>query len=502
IRITYLSIDAADGLAGLSDGNGLPEDFVESDFSGVTLCADFDRSYKVDMNDVAVLMSHWLEQECSGSVWCEGTDLNRSGSVDFFDFEHYGQYWMQEIDESAPVEAEYVFYSIAADDGRVWDDRDDGYGGGTGVDGNSIDSDEYALRLGDYGRYGYHVILSFDTSVLPADATVTSAVCMLTHNPDAEVGTNPFGWGGSCVVDIVKPYFGSGCNLVPSDWQAAADAYTVASFSDPCGSEVMVSTDFNTEGLGNINLNSTTQLRVYFTIPHSDVNDNDEDLFGYYSGEYTGDANRYYRPKLIVNCLTRTPTVEFTSIAEEDGRIWGEPNSITQEWEGVDYDKNDSSAWALRLGDYQGTISYRNVVSFDTSSLPDDCTILSARLQVTRGDLINTDPFTWGGSCVVDISSPYFGDSNELEVIDWQALPDANVVATFSGDPGDENAMLSSEFDINGLSYINKTGKTQLRFYFTTPVYDVTTDNLCFYSGEYTAGETKQPKLIIKYTME
>ncbi len=39
IRITYLRIDAPDGLAGLSQGLGVPVDFVESDLTSYTACA-------------------------------------------------------------------------------------------------------------------------------------------------------------------------------------------------------------------------------------------------------------------------------------------------------------------------------------------------------------------------------------------------------------------------------------------------------------------------------
>jgi hypothetical protein len=496
IRITYLSIDAADGLAGLSDGNGLPEDFVESDFSGVTLCADFDRSYMVDMNDLATLMLHWLEQGCPGTVWCEGTDLNRSGSVDFFDFGHYGRYWMQETDESAPVEAEYVFYSIAADDGRVWDDRDDGYGGGTGVDANSGDSDEHALRLGDWGRYGYRDILSFDTSVLPADAAIISARLELTKG--SQSGSTPFGWGGGCVIDITDVYFGSEPNLEPNDWESMASAGSIAEFlTDPGVDEPMISTDFNSIGLSKINLEGRTQIRVYFVNPRSG-GDSNPDYIGTYSGE---NLVRKKRPKLIINCTTRTPTVEFSSEAAKDGRVWAEPNSITQEWEGIDANSSDSDEYALRLGDW-APWSYRDVLSFDTSALPDDCTIISAKLELTRSVKTGIDPFTWGGKCYVDIANPYFGDSNELEAMDWQAAAGVSAVAEFLSDPGQEKPMRSTEFNSSGLSHINKTGTTQLKVYFTTPTYGSGDNYLSFWSGESAEERETQPRLIIQYSVD
>jgi hypothetical protein len=43
IHITWLSTDAGDGIVGLSEGNGLPEDFIESDLSAAGPCGpDFD----------------------------------------------------------------------------------------------------------------------------------------------------------------------------------------------------------------------------------------------------------------------------------------------------------------------------------------------------------------------------------------------------------------------------------------------------------------------------
>jgi hypothetical protein len=496
IRITYLNIDAADGLAGLSDGNGLPADFLESDLSDIALCADFDISYKVDMNDAAALMSHWLELGCPGSVWCEGTDLDRSGSVDFLDFGYFNPYWRREANEAAPVEAEYVLYSIAADDGRVWDDRDDGYGGGTGVDGNSVDSDEYALRLGDWGRYGYRDILSFDTSVLPADAAIISARLELTKG--SQSGSTPFGWGGGCVIDIADVYFGSEPNLEPNDWESMASAGSIAEFlTDPNLNEPMISTDFNSIGLSKINLEGRTQTRVYFVNPRSG-GDSNPDYIGAYSGE---NLIRKKRPKLIINCTTRTPTVEFSSEAAKDGRVRAEFNGGSGTWEGVDANSSDSDEYALRLGDW-APWSYRDVLSFDTSTLPDDCTILSAKLELTRSMKTGIDPFTWGGSCVVDISSPYFGDSNGLEAMDWQAAADASAVAEFLSDPGQEKPMRSTEFNINGLSYINKTGTTQLRVYFTTPTYGSGENYLSFWSGESAEERETQPRLIIRYFVD
>jgi hypothetical protein len=39
-----------------------------------------------DFSDLAILASHWLEENCVYPGWCGSADLNVSGTVDFFDF--------------------------------------------------------------------------------------------------------------------------------------------------------------------------------------------------------------------------------------------------------------------------------------------------------------------------------------------------------------------------------------------------------------------------------
>ena len=162
-----------------------------------------------------------------------------------------------------------------------------------------------------------------------------------------------------------------------------------------------------------------------------------------------------------------------------------------------------------RLGDYYddivSSVGYQTILSFDTNSLPDDCTIVSAVLELTRGAEAGDNPFFWAGDCLVDIANPYFGSVVEMENSDWEAAASAAGVAGFLDDPGTESVMVSTTFDADGLSNINKTGTTQLRVYFTTPSdSDSESDYLGFYSGEdVNAGlcisESKQPKLIIQY---
>jgi hypothetical protein len=495
ISITYLNIDAADGLTGLSDGGGLTGQFVETTLSDFKLCADFDDSDIVDINDLALLMNYWLQEDCAVSGWCQGTDLDRSSDVNMSDYAKFLFYWGRVLEVAQPVQASYTLYSIPAEDGRVWDDRDDGFGGGTGIGSDSSDFDAYALRLGDYGRYGYKSILSFDTSVLPPDAQITNARLEMTKG--YSTGTSPFVWGGNCLVDMARPYYGIDANIENQDWQSPADENQVAEFTTDVNMfDQMTSTLFNGSGMDAINKNGRTQCRIHFAELYSPGID--PDYFGLYSAETD---IRKQRPKLIIDCMTLTPTVEFNSLPQFDGRVWAEVNDISSQWEGVDVNTADDDEYSLRLGHW-ASYSYRVILSFDTSSLTENCSILSTKLEMTRSGWAGNDPFGWGGKCYVDIGNPHIGDSNEIEASDWQAPATMAQIAEFTADPGDEREMLSTEFSPASLAHINKSGITQFRVYFENPAFGSGSNYLSFRSGESAPERSSQPRLIIKYSLE
>ena len=458
---------------------------------------DFDGNSVVNWLDLKILVGYWLETNCASLDNCQGADFEPDGDVDFVD---YGVFSNRFGIGSAPIttsriEVEATFLSIGSEDGIVWDEN----GGGVGVSSRTDKGDgseNEALRLGDYQEstdpnYGYRTILSFDTSSLPYDAVIVSARLEMTRG--TQVGTDPFGWGGSCKIDIASPHLGPTSAVEPNDWQATATATNVASFSylaDPGGETLMVSDDFNTPGLAGININGKTQLRVYFTVSN---NGSGTDYLGFYSGDSPTITKQ---PRLVISYTTRTPT--FYSIGSEDGIVWDENGGGV----GVDgrTDKGlDDENEALRLGDYVGPYGYRTILSFDTNSLPDDAVIVSARLEMTRGTKVGTDPFGWmGNSCDIDIDNP-FSNSFDLENSDWEDAATATNVASFLADPGADQPMVSQDFDTNGLQHINKTGKTQLRVYFTTSDNGGGSDYLGFYAGEYEEIQQKRPKLIISY---
>ncbi|MBP6749159.1 MAG: PHB depolymerase family esterase [Xanthomonadaceae bacterium] len=106
----------------------------------------------------------------------------------------------------------------------------------------------------------------------------------------------------------------------------------------------------------------------------------------------------------------------------------------------------------------------RTVVSFDTSSLPDGATIVSATLTVTYRSA-SGDPWSnpVGNSLVVDANRGCIGACT-IETGDWGAAVTAAAVTQllpFSG-----GTQTSAPFNSSGMAAIDKTGRTQLRLRF------------------------------------
>ncbi len=56
---------------------------------------DFNGDTIVGFADLDKLTSYWLSADCNEPDWCEGTDLNTSGNVDFRDFALFSDYWLE-----------------------------------------------------------------------------------------------------------------------------------------------------------------------------------------------------------------------------------------------------------------------------------------------------------------------------------------------------------------------------------------------------------------------
>jgi len=447
--------------------------------------ADLSGNGIVDLPDLAILASYWMETNCAAVNDCNGADSEPDGDVDWDDLEEIAWQWLADVNDL--VEMELTFVSIGSEDGRVYDQND-----GIGAGYTNNDSGATALRVGDYSdKKGFRTILSFDTSLLPDDAEVIEASVEMVRGE--KWGEDPFGWAGRCIIDVNSPCIGTSTALEFCDWEAPVAAVNVAEFlGDQNEGNPMISTNFDANGLDNINIDGTTQLRVYFTTStNSDAN---MDFLGFYGGE-VADQNNV--PTLTVRYLTsRMQAMIISSTGALDGRVYDENNSGV----GAGSTASDSGATALRLGDYStNTLGFRTILSFNTSLLPDDCTITSAKVQMVRGEKWGEDQFEWAGKCLIDINSPALGTSTALENYDWEAPAGDVNVATFLADPNEGNPMISTYFDANGLDAISKTDTTQLRVYFTTSTNgDPNMDFLGFYGGEAT-DPNKHPKLMLEY---
>lgn len=192
---------------------------------------------------------------------------------------------------STPPPVTVTFYSVAAEDGRVWESGETtNVGGG----GNSTDNTTAALRVGDTDvDEQYKSLVSFDTSSIPDTATITSATLRLVRGTSS--GTNPFTTHGSCVADIVTGGFGGSTAFAFGDWQAAATATSVATLSNPTANGSASTGNLNAAGLAAINKTGVTQLRLGFTLDDND--DLGYDYIGFYPGENATAANR---PQLTI----------------------------------------------------------------------------------------------------------------------------------------------------------------------------------------------------------
>lgn len=151
--------------------------------------------------------------------------------------------------------------------------------------GGSINNTAANLRTGDnVDNKQYRIILSFDTTGIPTNAVVVSAVLRLKKA--SVTGTDPFTvLNNKCIVDIKN---GAGYNgnvaLEIEDFNAggiaSADVVT-AGMSAP-GADSWSCGYVNAAGLTKINTTGTTQFRVYFSIDDDGLND--DDFISWYSG--------------------------------------------------------------------------------------------------------------------------------------------------------------------------------------------------------------------------
>jgi oligopeptide transport system substrate-binding protein len=161
----------------------------------------------------------------------------------------------------------------------------------------------------------------------------------------------------------------------------------------------------------------------------------------------------------------------------------------------------NNTGTTFNLGDDAAKKQYRGILSFNTSSLPDNAVITKVTLKVKQQTIVGGgNPVTTFQGFMVDIKKGFFG-TTALQASDFQTAASKTY--------GPFNTVLTTGWYsinlTNGKAYVNKlstlSGLTQIRLRFKLDDNNNTIANyLSLYSGNtLTAGN--RPQLIVEYTI-
>lgn len=188
-------------------------------------------------------------------------------------------------DYSAHVAVMQTFTSVATADGWLRESSETSNKGGT------YNATATSIRAGDDAlNRQYRSILSFDTSALPDNAVITSAVLRVRQYGKI-IGVNPFNVLGSLRISIRTGVFGSAA-LEASDFQAAPTLTPVGTFSaSPVN--FWYSASLISPGRNRINKIGITQFRLAFSL------DDNNNLASNYITFVSGNAANN-KPELVI----------------------------------------------------------------------------------------------------------------------------------------------------------------------------------------------------------
>jgi len=395
-----------------------------------------------------------------------------------------------------PNRGEYRTPSVGAEDGYVREPNMITMAEGPAVAKGTV------AQVGDDGaNWQNRGVFSFDTSGIPADATITTVTLRLTRAGSAG---NVAGLG-ALVLDMGGALIGANAGLDSFDYDDASAAFldVATSFPAPGGNGFTTFAELDAANFDAIDRDGTTQFRVRFATPSDDDNGADYITF------HTGEAAALVRPELIVN-YDLPDCVEFPENDPCDGpfqvTLWSLPaqdggvgeSHYTSEVGG----SIGAGAGTAAVGDTGARAQQKLLLHFDTSSIPSDATVTSATLRLYRSSAVGT-PATSLGDLVVDMRNPYagdafFGTSDALEAADFQSFAHFSGVATLTVPLS--NTYTESFLDATGLEAINKGGNTQMRVRFTLPDDgDFLADQVSFGTGNFGATSPGRPRLVVTY---
>lgn len=187
----------------------------------------------------------------------------------------------------------------------------------------------------------------------------------------------------------------------------------------------------------------------------------------------------------------------FTSIAFEDGHVLESAQDS-----GVGGSVSNGE-WTFRLGDDASNRAYRQFLSFDTSTLPDDAIVVEATLGITRiGNPVGTIPIgvadsEWG-SLFVDLAAPGFG-SSFLTGGDWQAAATEEAVSRFAWPAYSNGQTIYSRLDDQHTPLVSTEDRTQFRVrYENDDDGDFTADYMSYATSNHPSSSLR-PTLDVKY---
>jgi len=158
----------------------------------------------------------------------------------------------------------------------------------------------------------------------------------------------------------------------------------------------------------------------------------------------------------------------------------------------------NKNATTLRVGDDVLNKQYRSMLSFDTSSLPDNAIITSVTLKFKHAGVSGTNPFTTHGGLLADICRGAFKGSPALQLDDFKATcgrykSKALIFANTTVENWYSQSLNQIDFE-----FINLNGVTQFRLRFAKDDNnDLGADFLKLYSGNALGAD--RPQLVIEY---
>jgi hypothetical protein len=202
----------------------------------------------------------------------------------------------------------------------------------------------------------------------------------------------------------------------------------------------------------------------------------------------------------VTSCpgASQVKTLTKKSEGAQDGHVFESSETSSAGGTAVYNNASTLGPASFQVGDTGSDQQIKGVVSFDTSELPDDAVIVSARLVLYRSSAFGGNPFATHGACRVDVKTGAFSNNFTLVPGDFQAAATSPAAAVLSN-PAANGSFAYATLNPWGLAAIDKVGTTQLRLAFDQgDDDDLAGDALFFVAGE-DASDSLRPRLEVSY---